>query len=101
MKSQSDMALYRRSASFSKKLLLSQKISPPFTNYVIKTILPDVGSHEEHNETKCSPIGWMTAKLHAFCAHISRNHEKGMKIEKNKAFWTIVKKEIFLAHFVD
>ena len=31
----------------------------------------------------------------------SRNHGKGMKIEKNKAFWTIVKKATFLARFDD
>ena len=30
-----------------------------------------------------------------------RNHEKGMKIEMNKAFWTIVRKETFLARFID
>ena len=30
-----------------------------------------------------------------------RNYVKGMKIEKNKAFWTIVKNVTFLARFVD
>ena len=30
-----------------------------------------------------------------------RNHGKGVKIETNKAFWTIMKKATFLAHFVD
>ena len=30
-----------------------------------------------------------------------RSHGKGVKIEANKAFWTIVKKATFLAHFVD
>ena len=30
-----------------------------------------------------------------------QNHGKGMKIEMNKAFWMIVKKATFLAHFVD
>ena len=33
-----------------------------------------------------------------FVSVCSRNHGKGMKIE---AFWTIVKKAIFLARFVD
>ena len=51
------MALYRRSASFSRKLLSSQKITQPFKNYVMKTILPDAESCEERDATKYSPIG--------------------------------------------
>ena len=31
----------------------------------------------------------------------SQNHQKGMKIEKNKAFGIIMKKATFLARFVD
>ena len=36
-----------------------------------------------------------------FVPGCGRNHRKGMKIEINKAFWTIMKKATFLAHFVD
>ena len=58
IKSQSDMALQRLSASFSRKLFPSRKISPPFEiNYVMKTILPDAESRGEHDATKYSPIG--------------------------------------------
>ena len=45
----------KESASFSRKLLLSLKISPPFLYYAMKTILPDAESYEEHDATKHSP----------------------------------------------
>ena len=35
-------------------------------NDVMKIILPDTESREEHDATKYSPIGWRTAKLRAF-----------------------------------
>ena len=57
IKSQSDMALYRRSASFSKKVLLFQKISLLIENYNMKSILSDAESRKEHDATKFSPIG--------------------------------------------
>ena len=60
------MALQRRSTSFTQKLLPSQKISLPFNYNVIKIILSDAESHEEHDETKYSPIGQMMAELRSF-----------------------------------
>ena len=40
-------------------------------------------------------------KLWTFVPRCSQNDSKGMKIERNKAFWMIVKKATFLAGFVD
>ena len=51
------MAVQRRSTSFSRKLLPSQKISLPFKNCVMKTILSDAESREEHDAAKYSSIG--------------------------------------------
>ena len=52
----------------------------------MKTILPDAESHEEHDATKYSPIRQMMAKLGAFLCLRVVESQKGMKIEKNKAF---------------
>ena len=68
----------------------------------MKTILPDAESREEHDAIKYSPHrindGQVTCLFVPAC---SQNHRKGMKIEKNKAFWTIMMKATFLAHFID
>ena len=50
------MALYSKSASFSRKLFPSGKTSPPLLNYIIKTILSDVELREEYDATKYSSI---------------------------------------------
>ena len=86
----------------SRKLFASQKISPSFNYYGMKIILSDAESREEHQETKYSPIRQMTAELRSFlCLDVGKITDKGMKIEMNKAFWMIVKKATFLAHFID
>ena len=36
-------------------------------NYVMKVLLSDAESHEEHNETKYSPIGQTMAECWTFC----------------------------------
>ena len=46
--------------------MASQKISPPFNYYIMKIILSDAKSREEHNETKYSPIGQTPAELRSF-----------------------------------
>ena len=75
------------------------KISRFLNNYVMKTILSDAKSHEEHDEMKYSPIRQTTAEL---CMILYMDVGKIMEKEwKLKAFWTIVKKATFLAHFVD
>ena len=58
----------------------------------------DTKSCKEHDETKYSPIGQTTADLRMdpFVPGCRQNHEKGMKIEMNKACWTIMKKATFL-----
>ena len=67
----------------------------------MKIILPDAKSREEHDETKYSPIGQTMTELRSFlCLDVGKITER-MKIEMNQAFWTIVKKATFLAHFVD
>ena len=64
----------------------------------MKIILSDAESSEEHGEIKYSPIGQTMAELRSFfCLDV----QKRMKIEMNRAFWTIVKKATFLARFVD
>ena len=67
----------------------------------MKIILSDAESREEHDETKCSPIGQTVAELWSFLCLDAGKSRKGMKIEMNQAFWTIVKKVTFLARFVD
>ena len=64
----------------------------------MKIILPDAESCEEHDETKYSPIGQTMAELQFFL-HL----DVGKITEKNEnwAFWTIVKKATFLAHFIN
>ena len=52
-----------KSYFLTKNLSHSKKITPPFNNYVMKTILSDAESREEHDETKYSPIGGMTAEF--------------------------------------
>ena len=55
----------------------SRKISPPFNYYVMKIILPDAESREEHNETKYSPIGQTMAELWSFlCLDVGKITEK-------------------------
>ena len=67
----------------------------------MKITLPDAESREEHDETKCSPIGQRMVELQSFlCLDVGKITEK-MKIEMNQAFWAIVKKATFLARFVD
>ena len=41
---------YKEKRKFLKK-------TPPFKNYIKKTILPDAESREEYDATKYSPIG--------------------------------------------
>ena len=57
-----------------RKLLPSQKISPPFNYYVMKIILPDAESREEHDETKYSPIGQKMAVF--LCLDVGKITEK-------------------------
>ena len=72
-------------------------------NYVMKTELTDAESREEHNATKYRPIGQTTADLWTFlCPSVMEIME--MEKEKNlkeKCIFTIMKKVIFLARFVD
>ena len=57
--------------------MLSQKISHHFINDVMKTILSDAKSHEEHDETKYSPIGRTTAELWMIlCMDVGKITEK-------------------------
>ena len=50
---------------------------------MIKTILSDAKSHEEHDETKYSPIGQTTAELWMIlCMDVGG---KGVKIEMNRS----------------
>ena len=57
-----------------------KNISPPFNYYVMKVILSDAESREEHNETKYSPIGQMMVELRSF---LRLDVGKRMKIEMN------------------
>ena len=59
-------------------VLLSRKISLPFNDYVMKTLLSDAESLEEHEETKYSPIGLTMAELWTLlCPDVRRrNHGK-------------------------
>ena len=68
---------YGRIASFTRKLLPSRKISPPFNYYVIKIMLSDAESREEHDKTKYSPIGQTMAELRSFlCLDVGKIMEK-------------------------
>jgi len=67
----------------------------------MKIILSDAESREEHDEAKYSPIGQTMAGLRSFLCLDVGKITKRKKIEMNQAFWTIVKKAAFLAHFVD
>ena len=67
----------------------------------MKIILSDAESREEHDKTKYSPIGQTMAELRSFLCLMKEKSRKRMIIEMNQAFWTIVKKATFLAHFVD
>ena len=53
------------------------KISAPFNNYVMKTILSDAESREEHGETKYSLTGPTMAELWTFlCLNVGEIMEK-------------------------
>ena len=65
----------------------------------MKTILSDAESREEHDATKYRINSGQVTGL--FVPACNQNHGKGMKIEKNKAFWVIMKKATILTHFVD
>ena len=55
----------------------------------MKTILSDAESCEEHNASHVYPHRMNNGQVTGlFVPACSRNHGKGMKIEKNKAFWT-------------
>ena len=55
----------------------SQNISPPFNYYVMKIILSDAESHEEHDETKYSPRGQTMAELWSIlCLDVGKITEK-------------------------
>ena len=71
------MALSRRNTSFTRKLLPSQKINLPFIYYVMKIILSDAESREEHHEIKYSPIGQAIAELWSFlCLDVGKIMKK-------------------------
>ena len=46
-----------------KNFCCLEKLVCHLNNYIMKTILSDAGSREEHDETKCSPIEQMMAEL--------------------------------------
>ena len=78
------MALYRRSASFTQKLLPSQKISLPYNHYIMKIILSDAESCEEHNEAKYSPIGQMMVELWSFlCLDVGKITERNENLNES------------------
>ena len=52
-------------------------MSPPFNNYIMKTILSDAESREEHGETNYSTIGRMAVELWTFlCLDVGKIAEK-------------------------
>ena len=57
------------------KTFAVSKISPPFNYYVMKIILFDAESCEEHNETKYSPIG-QTMTVTFLCLDVGKITEK-------------------------
>ena len=48
---------YLHTMQYQVFLVILLVCSLSFKNYVMKTILPDAESHEEHHATKYSPIG--------------------------------------------
>ena len=71
-------------------------------HFAVKPVLSYAKSCEEHNETKYSPHRTNDGGvMDLFVSGCWQNHGKRMKIEMDKAFWTIVKKATFLACFIN
>ena len=72
----------KETRQFFRKSLSIANYSPPFLNYVIKYILPDAASREEHNAIKKKIVQRRAAKLWAFFC------PSAVKItEKDKSFF--------------